>query len=125
MDDLQIERLKQACVIIGEGLQRTVEEFRALAAAFEKEAAVKAMGIDLQAETCGDDKCDTIADLRRRLEEMYALYAKGEFAEMAEVSSDIPPPKKILRPPKRLGPVNKANYAANRPPKSWCYVKKG
>ena len=114
MDDLQIEELKRACVIISEGFQRVADALGILAAALGT-AAANAMDIDPQAETWDDDKCDTIADLRRRLEEMYALHAKGEFTEMAEVSADIPPPKKIPRPPKRLGPVNKENYAANRP----------
>ncbi len=43
--------------------------------------------------------------------------ASAYFAEIAEEMADIPPPRKLPRPPKRTGPVNKANYTANRPPR--------
>lgn len=116
MDDLQIKRLQDDLVIMGEGLQRAEEALRAAAVAFGAAATAKAIGIEPEAETWGDAR-NPVEDLRRHLEEMYAKYAMGEFVDIAEEPSDIPPPRKIPRPPKYLGPVNKANYAANRPPR--------
>lgn len=63
-------------------------------------------------------------ETRADFEEMKTMY---DLADMVEEPADIEIPRKIPRPPKRLTPVNKANYAANRPPKrarSSCYIRR-
>lgn len=113
MTDQQIEKLKSACVIIGEGLYRAVEALGYAADAFVREAEAKALGIDL-GRTLDDEKDDSYAELARHFDEIRAMQELTDYAEEAEL---IPPPKKIPRPAKYIGPVNKANYTANRPPR--------
>lgn len=108
-----LEKIGRVCLIVGDEFTRLSDALKAVSDAMEAKAA----GIEPGTETRGDDKHNPIADLQKRLEEMYALYAMGEFADLAEEPADIPPPRKIPRPPKRTGPVNKANYTANRPPR--------
>ena len=111
MDERSMEKLGRVCLIVGDEFTKLSDSIKA----FNDALVAKAAGIEPEAETWDDDKCDTFSDLRRRLEEMYKKYAMGEFADMAEEPADIPPPRKMPRPPKRTGPVNKANYTANRP----------
>lgn len=116
MSDLKIEELKRACVVIGEGLQRVAEEFRALADAYEIASAAEALGVNLS-RVWKECERDAIEALARVMNESGGDIAMEALQELAEMVEDMPPiiHKKILRPPKRLGPVNKANYAANRP----------
>lgn len=109
MDDLQIEELKRACVVIGEAITRAAESLRAAidgvaAAAMEVAEAYKQE----------DYYRNRLEDLKRAIDNMDAT---DWLAPIANDPVDIPPPKKIPRPPKRLVPVNKENYAANRPPR--------
>ncbi len=113
MDDLQIERLKSAIVVMGEGLQRSAEALADAAAAFARGAEAKALGADL--DHIWDEKQDDYcAELARHFDEIRAMLELADYAEEAE---PIPPPKKIPRPAKYIGPVNKANYTARRPPR--------
>ena len=107
MDDLQIEELKRACVVIGEAITRAAEM---LQVAIDGMASA-VMGV-AEAYKQEEDARNPIEELMRIAEEMEAADLLRSIANAPE---DIPPPKKIPRPPKRLGPVNKANYAANRP----------
>lgn len=109
--DEPLKKLGSVCLLIGDEITRLSDALKA----FTDALVANAVGIEPEAETRDDDKCDTIADLRKRLEEMYKLYAMGEFADLAEESVDIPPPRKIPRPPKRIYPVNRVNFAANKP----------
>lgn len=113
MDKQAMEQVGRVCLIVGDEFTRLSDALKA----FNDALVAKAAGIDPEAETWGDVCSNPIADLRRRLEEMYSLYAMGEFADMAEEPADIPPPRKMPRPPKRTGPVNRSNYTANRPPR--------
>ena len=126
MTDSQLERLKDACVIAGEGLQRAAEAFKAAFASFEAVAAAKALGVDLSRRD-EYEKNREYEELLRRINELGTPCNLDDLAAMAVEFKDIPPPKKIPRPAKYLGPVNKANYTANRPPRvarSSCRVIK-
>lgn len=109
MDDLQIEELKRACVVIGEAIDRVAETIRVVI-----DGMVAAAMEVAEAHKQEDDYRNPLEDLKRVIDNMDAT---DWLAQIANAPEDLPPPKKILRPPKRLGPVNKANYAANRPPR--------
>lgn len=58
---------------------------------------------------------------------MEAFERIRSIVEEADEEMPLLPERKIQRPPKRLGPVNKPNYRANRPPRrarSSCRVIK-
>ena len=119
MIDEQWEALKDACIIVGQA-----------AALYETAELLTAM----------EDCCEKARDFTRTLQEaaansdpMRALlqameeYNELQLADYAEEPADIDPPRKQLRPPKCLGPVNKANYTANRPARrarSSCYIRR-
>lgn len=116
MTDSQWERLKDACVIMGECLQGAVEAFRSIAAAFEAEQVAKALNVDL-GSVWKDVEQDQMEALRRAMNEIGGDIDKEMLQKMSELVEDMPPiiHKKIPRPPKCLGPVNRTNYTANRP----------
>lgn len=118
MDDRLTERLASACVIIGEGLQSAAEALRSVAAAFETAQVAKALDVDL-GRVWKDGERDAMEALRRAMNEMGGDIDKEMLQELAEMAEDMPPiiHKKMPRPPKYLGPVNKTNYTANRPPR--------
>lgn len=107
MDDLQIEELKRAFVLIGEAIDRVTESIREAI-----DGMVEAAARVAEANQQEEDTNDLLENLQRAFDEFNAT---DLLQQIANAPDDIPPPKKILRPPKRLGPVNKANYAANRP----------
>lgn len=109
MDDLQIEELKRACVVIGEAIDRVAETIRVVIDGMVATAMEVA-----EAHKQEDDYRDPFEALKRAIDDMDAT---DWLSQIAIEPVDIPPPKKIPRPPKRLGPVNKVNYAANRPPR--------
>lgn len=109
MSDLQIEELKRACVAICEAIDRATEMIRVVI-----DGMVAAAMEVAEAHKQEDDYRNLLEDLNRVIDNMDAT---DWLAQIANDPVDIPPPKKIPRPPKRLGPVNKANYAANRPPR--------
>ena len=103
-------------MIVGDEFTRLSDALKAVNDALVAEAVA---GAKQAAETMADI-CDPIEDLRKRIEEMHKTYAMGEFedlAELAEEPADITPPRKLPRPPKRTGPVNRSNFTANRPPR--------
>ena len=109
MDDLQIEELKRACVVIGEAIDRAVEMIRV-----SIDGMVEAAARVYEANKQEEDISDLLENLQRAFDEFEATEL---LSQIAIEPVDIPPPKKIPRPPKRLCPVNKVNYAANRPPR--------
>ena len=126
MDDLHLERIKGACVIIGESMIASLQSARAsidaLAASF----------LDTPPDPVLEEKeRDPFDALMQALNEVGGDIDKEmlqKLAEMAEMAEDMPPiiHKKMPRPPKWLCPVNKANYAANRPPRrarSSCRIR--
>lgn len=88
-------------------------------------AYIKA-AVDSIAANCVIVASEQEADKNRYYEDL--IRALNEFGgnisermqELAEMAEDLPPitKKKIPRPPKSIGPVNKANYTANRPPRN-------
>lgn len=101
------------------GIAMIVVAVGASRAALEKE---KELYRELQAEAVNRDP---IAEL---LQAMDFMEAQAQMMELTEPIDDIPlqPHPKIPRPPKYLGPVNKANYTASRPPRqarSSCYKR--
>lgn len=114
MTDSQMERLKDACVIICEGLKREIEAFAAAAAAFETAACADALGVDL-GRVWEDKGSEEYEELLRRIKEIGGATTLDDLSLLSDASEDILPPKKIPRPPRRTGPINKANYTANRP----------
>lgn len=118
MDDRFTERLVGSCMIIGESLQGAAEALRAVAAAFEAAQVAKALNVDL-GNVWKDGEQDAMNALRRIMNEIGGDIDKEMLQELAEMVEDMPPiiHKKMPRPPKCLGPVNKVNYSANRPPR--------
>ena len=107
MDETQMEDLKRACVIIGRNISSAVDSIKAAMAALQAKELAFSFGFD-----SADDMRESLNALIRDF--TAAEEAISSFADEAE---PIPPQKKPPRPPKCLGPVNKANYTANRPPR--------
>ncbi len=102
-----LKNVGRVCLIVGDEFTRLSDALKA----FTDSLVEKAVGIKQEEEHY------PIVTVRQILDEMYALYAMGEFADQANEPADIPQPRKVTRPPKRTGPVSKANYTANRPPR--------
>jgi hypothetical protein len=82
-----------------------------------EEAAIRAAITQIEE----DEYCDPFA---RLLEAMREIEKQVLMEELAVDPADLELPRKTPRPPKRLGPVNKANFTASRPPRrarSSCY----
>jgi hypothetical protein len=93
---------------------KMAEEMRCYLEALENE---KLYGIT-------QEEIDLEAEQRALMEAIERIRA---IAEEADEEMPLLPERKIQRPPKRLGPVNKPNYRANRPPRrarSSCRVIK-
>ena len=117
MDDLQREKLKDVCVVICEGFGKAAESMKAAVSALAESIA----GLDLEI-TCilEESPRDPFEDLMLALKAMSGDIDKEKLQEFAELAQDMPPllpSKKIHRPPKCLGQVNRANYTANKPPR--------
>lgn len=67
--------------------------------------------------TSEDKMQDPYEAMMRALKEIGGNIDSEIMQELAKTAEDLPPitQKKIPRPPKSIGPVNKANYTANRP----------
>ena len=121
MIEQPLEETARACVIISGYFWSVAEAIEYLA---DAAAAFGAKAIGTETAVLWEDKSDPIEALRRAIEEKEKI---SELAYMAEEPADIEPPRKTPRPPKRLGPVNKVNYAENRPPRrarSSCYIRR-
>lgn len=133
---MNLEELNRALVIIGDSFQQVAKAAasaaRAIAAATMEaisytSAQEKEMELyrELQA---GADIQDPFAELQQAAEKVAAQDFLDALAELAELALDMPPylHQKPPRPPKYLGPVNKANHTASRPPRrarSSCYKR--
>lgn len=118
MDDLHLEQISRACVIMGNGLQGAVDALRSVAVAFEAEQVAKAMGVAL-GSVCECVDRNPFEDIIRAMNEIGSVETMEQLTALLEQAEDMPPiiHKKIPRPPKSLEPINKAKYAANRPPR--------
>lgn len=112
-DEQTLKKIGSAFLIISDEFTNLSDAFQALNDAMVAMAA----GVEPEAEKWVEYKYDPIEELRRLLGDMDKEKAMAELAELAEEPADIPPPRKLPRPPKKTGPVNKANYTANRPPR--------
>jgi hypothetical protein len=120
MTDEQWEALKDACVIMGQALSDTAEALRAAVYALDEKTRGFTAAMQEEAATR-----DELQELLQAMERQ--LLDELQLADYAEEPADIEPPRKQPRPPKCLGPVNKANYTANRPPRrarSSCYIRR-
>jgi len=99
VNDEQMEQLRQACVIVGESIAKAV--------------AIVALNLsDMMDYVADHHEIDSIDALRYAIERMNAADDMGDLADDLD---DIIPAPKLPRPPKRIGPVNKANYTHNKP----------
>ena len=113
MEQQAIKETGCVCLIIGDEFTRLADALKA----FNDALVAKDVGVEPEAEKWVEVKCNPIEELRRLLGDMDKENAMVEFADLAEEPADIPPPRKIPRPPKHTGPVNRSNYTANRPPR--------
>lgn len=113
MDDQQLERLQNACIVVGEGITKALESMRDLIEAMLLEKWSGTFGITQDEK----DHDDPMATLARAMIEMGGGIDSELLQEFAELANDMPPiiRKKMPRPPKSLRPTNKTNYTANRP----------
>lgn len=122
MDDPKIEAIARSVVIVGEAAAQATRRLREDLVAFEEAALREAI-----AEIEEDEKLDPFAALLQAMEEIRERCLLDELATFAEDPASLETPRKVPRPPKRLGPVNKANFTASRPPKrarSSCYIRR-
>ena len=119
MDKPKIEAIARNVVIVAESAAIATRQLREALAAYEETILREAIGRIEE-----DEKCDPFAELLQAMEDIRQQYM---LDELAEDPADLEAPKKILRPPRRLGPVNKTNHAASRPPRrarSSCYIRR-
>lgn len=108
MDETQMEELKRALAVIAENVAAAVDGIK---------AAIDALQV---ADIFGG--CESLEDAQDSFAALLRGFSEAEVTDylstlVEEVASIPPPTKKPPRPPKRTGPVNKANYTANRPPR--------
>ena len=119
MDKPKIEAIARNLVMVAESAAMATRRLREALAAYEEAAIREALG---QIEE--DEKLDPFAELLAAMEEVRERRLLDELEAFVEDPADLELPRKTPRPPKRLGPVNKANFTASRPPKrarSSCY----
>ena len=112
MDEQVTKKLRIVAIIESVEFAKLCEAVKAVIAAF----AEKATDLGTVGCQCVEDLRDPFADLLRAMRD---VAAGGIDMELLQELADMPTPirKKLPRPPKRTGPVNKANYTANRPPR--------
>lgn len=108
MNDEKLAELNQAFATFGECVAKAAE---ALAQAIVIVAYILPEMID---DLCDHYEVDNVQELQQAFER---IQAPADMADLADDLDEIIPTKKLPRPPKRIGPVNKANYAANKPPR--------
>lgn len=119
MDKQRIDAIANALVIVSETAAFAARKFGEAMAAFTEATLREAI---FQIEE--DENCDPFATLREAMRE---IEKQALIGELAEDPADLELPRKTPRPPKRLGPVNKANFTASRPPKrarSSCCIRR-
>ena len=105
MDNEQLEKLSHACVVIGSCLAESAKSVAELAAFLEDNLSDQLDDVDYYH---AQDSIDTLIQAIEKIREVECL------ADYADDIADIDM-EEIPRPPKRIGPVNKANYTYNRP----------
>lgn len=133
---MNLEEWTGAVVIISESLQQIAKAAASAARAIAivtmeaisyTTAKEKEMELYRELQAVADIQ-DPFAELQQAAEKVAAQDFLAAMEELAELALDMPPyfHQKTPRPPKCLGPVNKANYTANRPPRrarSSCYKR--
>lgn len=105
-NELQAEELEEAILLVSRVIVDVVIALQTVA------AVAQAISREIKVVNLRNDNYDlsnefmTITELSELIEKM---------CDLAEGSTYILQPKKLPRPPKRIGPVNKPNYIANRP----------
>lgn len=118
-DSELLEALYAVCDRIAAALRSVAAAAVKVAQSFSACLTAAALGVDLKEKMMVDVERDQMAEIMERLADLNEQWAKSEFS-MAELGCDpvdTPMTQKAPRPPKCLGPVNKANYTANRPPR--------
>lgn len=119
MDKSELETVARILVLVAESAAIAARRLREAMAAFE-EATLREAIVQIEE----NENCDPFAELLQAKEEIRERCLMDELAAFAEDPAHLKPPRKVPRPPKRLGPVNKANHTASRPPRrarSSCY----
>lgn len=107
MDEIQKAELERAVVIVSESLAKA-------AAALTEAMFIVAAGLsEMMDDICDHYEVDSADELLQAIERIKAMADMGNLAD--DLDDIIIPAKKLPRPPKRIGPANKANYTANRP----------
>ena len=116
-DSEALEAVQALCYRIAAVLRSVADAAVKIIQSFSACLTAAALGVDLKERMMVCVEHDPMAELAERFKTLNDAYFQSEFslAEFAEDLVAIPTPQK--RPPKRIGPVNKANYTANRPPR--------
>lgn len=107
MDEPKIETIARNLVIVAESMAIATRRLRENLEAFEE--------TKLREAIAQIEEYEILDPFARLLEAMSEIRKQVLLEEFAVELEDIEAPKKTPRPPKRIGPVNKANYTANRP----------
>lgn len=123
MDNRLTELLINPIVVVIEGCGYAAKALKELVDSF-------VAAFSMETDPIWEDSIrDPVEELARAIEEMGGTIDTEKLQEFAEIAADMAPiiHKKIPRPPKCTGPVNKANFSANRPPRrarSSCRIVK-
>ena len=108
------DRLIISFMMLDEDCEFAIEKIKAAFASIAEKSLRFGCGPALE-----DSERDPLAELIRALNAIGGDIDKEKLQELAEFVEDMPPiiQKKIPHPPKYIGPINKANYTANKPPR--------
>lgn len=123
MTEQQTEELRSACVVLCNAVAFAAQVAKDLTAALSA-MTEKAMGIGVVIVWEEEKPTDLREALLRAIEEINTTCPIADFAEDPAEKIVV---KKLPRPQKRIGPINKANYSANRPARrarSSCYRRR-
>lgn len=106
MTDEQWKELQRACAL---AVEHTSKATAAVAEAF---AIVAGNLSNIVADVCDHYEVDSLEKLLQAIEK---LKESGNLVDLADDLDEFAPAPKLPRPPKRIDPVNRPNYTANRP----------